>query len=473
MQKTFLEQFRSPVSLAALTLAFGWLSSAALAADNNAVGTWKASFTTPDGQTIESTLKIKQDGDKLSGMVVGRNGNEYPMDEVKLTGDQFSLKLTRERNGEKVTTKVAAKLAGDILKGKLESNYGGENRTADWEAKRVTETATATASSASADATGAWKYAITLEGGNVLDLVLNLKQEGEKVTGKVSVGDLEAPITEGKVAGDAISFKIPVDRDGNKFTSKYSGTLAGDKIKGKISSDFGGEDHNYDWNASREKAVVSSTANSSANATGTWKWVLVTPDGDSIDLSLKLKQEGDKLTGVVIMGDNEKEISEGLIKDNEVTLKVTREQDGKTQVSNFKGKLEGETIKGKIDSDWSGEQRTYAWNASREKAAACAAGSWKWVLVTPDGDSIDLSLKFKQEGDKLSGVVIMGDNETPILDGLIKDNEVTLKVTREQDGKTQVSKFKGILEGDSIKGKIDSDWSGEQRTYDWNAKRSS
>jgi len=66
----------------------------------------------------------------------------------------------------------------------------------------------------------------------------------------------------------------------------------------------------------------------------------------------------------------------------------------------------------------------------------------------------------------------MGDSEVPISDGLVKDNEVTLKVTREQDGNTRVSKFKGTLDGDSIKGKIDSDWSGEMRNYAWNAKRS-
>ena len=69
-------------------------------------------------------------------------------------------------------------------------------------------------------------------------------------------------------------------------------------------------------------------------------------------------------------------------------------------------------------------------------------------------------------------MVILGDNEVPISEGMVKDNEVTLKVTRERDGNTRVSKFKGILEGDSIKGKIDSDWSGEMRNYAWNAKRS-
>jgi hypothetical protein len=339
--------FKKSLTLAILALAFGWLGSSMQAADANVAGTWKASFATPDGQTIESTLKLKQEGDKLSGTVLGRNGNEYRLDEVKLTDDQLTIKATRERNGEKVTMKVVATLNGDNLKGKLESNWGGTDRKVDWEAKRATETAVS--------ATGNWKYTLTLESGDIMNLVLNLNQEGEKVTGKVKVGDFEAPITEGKVVGEAISFAIPVDANGTKFTSTYKGALSGDAIKGRIHSDWNGEDHNYDWNAAREKA----------GATGTWNWVLVTASGDSIDLSLKLKQDGDKLAGVVVLGDNETPIAEGLIKDNQISLKVTREKDGKTQTAKFNGKLEGDTIKGKIDSDWSGENHIYDWNAKR------------------------------------------------------------------------------------------------------------
>ena len=340
--------FKKSLALAVLTLALGGLGSSARGAEANVVGTWKASFTTANGQTRQSTLKIKQEGDKLSGTSTGQNGNETPLTEIKLTGDQLSLNIVRERNGEKNTNQVTATLSGDSLKGKLESNRGGEIRRFDWEAKR--ETAGPTTS-----ATGNWKYSLTLESGDTMKLVLGLNQEGEKVTGKVKVGEFEAPITEGKVVGDAISFKIPVDANDMKFTSTYQGTLSGDAIKGKIHSDWGGEDHNYDWNASREKA----------SATGTWNWVLVTEGGDSIDLSLKLKQDGDKLAGVVVMGDNEAPIADGLIKDNQITLKVTRERDGKTQTSRFQGKLDGDAIKGKINSDWSGENRSYDWNAKR------------------------------------------------------------------------------------------------------------
>src|SRR5207247_3080122 len=117
--------------------------------------------------------------------------------------------------------------------------------------------------------TGNWHYQLNL-GGNDLDLLLSLKQEGDKVTGKVSVADFELPISEGKIAGNAISFTVAVDRDDLKFTSKYKGTVAGDTIKGKIHSDRNGQDREYDWNASREKATAGPS-----NATGLWKWVLL------------------------------------------------------------------------------------------------------------------------------------------------------------------------------------------------------
>ncbi len=355
----FLKQFslKNLVLLAALTFALSSLSSPALAVDNSPAGTWKSSFSTPDGQTIESTFKIKQEGDKLSGVLIGRNGNENPMQEVKLTGDQLFIKLIRERNGETITTKVTATLSGDNLKGKLETNWGGEDRTADWVAKR--EKAATDSASSSVNATGNWKYSITLDSGDVMNLVLNLKQEADKVSGKVSVGDFETPITEGKVSGDTIAFKIPVDTGAQKFMSTYKGTLNGNTIKGKIHSDWGGEDHSYDWNASREKAAGSSSA------TGTWKWVFVTGNGESIDLALKLKQDGDKLTGVVVAHEQEFPILDGLVKENQISLKVTREKDGKNQTTKFQGTLDGDSIKGKIDSDWSGENRTHDWNAKR------------------------------------------------------------------------------------------------------------
>src|SRR4051794_7063645 len=43
------------------------------------------------------TLKLKQDGDKLTGHLVGREGREIKIEEGKAKGGEVSFQITRER----------------------------------------------------------------------------------------------------------------------------------------------------------------------------------------------------------------------------------------------------------------------------------------------------------------------------------------------------------------------------------------
>lgn len=107
-----------------------------------------------------------------------------------------------------------------------------------------------------------------------------------------------------------------------------------------------------------------------ADATGTWKWSQPGRDGgEAREFTLKLKQDGEKLTGVVLgRQGNETEISEGKVKGNELTFTVTREFNGNKFTQNYSGKIEGDTIKGKIDSTGrDGQSRTREWEAKRAK----------------------------------------------------------------------------------------------------------
>lgn len=98
-------------------------------------GTWKWSFTGQNGQTRETTLKLKLEGDKLTGTVSGRN-NDTAIENAKIKGDEISFSVTREFNGNKMTAKYNGKLSGDSIKGKIETEREGETRSRDWEAKR-------------------------------------------------------------------------------------------------------------------------------------------------------------------------------------------------------------------------------------------------------------------------------------------------------------------------------------------------
>jgi hypothetical protein len=103
----------------------------------NPTGTWKWSVTGANGQTRETTLKLKLDGGKLTGAVVGRNGQETAIDDATFKDGQISFKVTRERMGQKFTTKYSGKLSGDTIKGKSEFDRGGQTQSRDWEAKRA------------------------------------------------------------------------------------------------------------------------------------------------------------------------------------------------------------------------------------------------------------------------------------------------------------------------------------------------
>jgi hypothetical protein len=205
-------------------------------------------------------------------------------------------------------------------------------------------------------------------------------------------------------------------------------------------------------------------------ASGTWTWSFTMQNGDAINLSLKLKQDGEKLTGVYSRaGANATEIKDGKLQDDDLSFTVVREFNGNSFTLKYAGKLNGDTIKGKVEFE--GQSNPRDWEAKRETAKADATGLWQWSLTTPDGQNIDLKLRLKQDGEKLTGASIFADNEAPITEGTVKEDQVYVKVLRDRDGRQVTITFHGKLSGDTIKGKWDSDWSGENRTRDWDAKR--
>ncbi len=97
-------------------------------------------------------------------------------------------------------------------------------------------------------------------------------------------------------------------------------------------------------------------------------------------------------------------------------------------------------------------------------------GTWKWT-VNFGGQERELTLKLKLEGDKLTGAIVRGDQETKIEDGKFKDGEISFTVTRERNGQKFVMKYTGMITEDTIKGKTEFERDGQQQSRDWEAKR--
>ncbi len=83
-----------------------------------------------------------------------------------------------------------------------------------------------------ADATGKWTGEIPGGRGNQ-PVTLNLKASGSTLTGTMSVGQQpEAPIEEGKVDGDKITFsRTQQGRDGTPQKQTFTGKVAADSIE--------------------------------------------------------------------------------------------------------------------------------------------------------------------------------------------------------------------------------------------------
>ena len=104
----------------------------------NVDGKWKWNYKTRDGQETEVYLKLKRDGEKLTGAYFARDGKETPIENGKVNGDELTFDVNREVGDQKMLFKYSGKVSGDTITGKIV--FGRDKPLPhEWEAKRVEE----------------------------------------------------------------------------------------------------------------------------------------------------------------------------------------------------------------------------------------------------------------------------------------------------------------------------------------------
>ena len=102
------------------------------------------------------------------------------------------------------------------------------------------------------------------------------------------------------------------------------------------------------------------------NPTGTWKYTTEV-NGQSLEVTIKLKLEGDKLTGTVSVLDTESKIEDSKYQNGEVSFKVNRELNGNKFTIKYQGKIQGDTFKGQRELERDGQTNTREFEAKRFK----------------------------------------------------------------------------------------------------------
>ena len=201
-------------------------------------GNWDVAFNTPNGP-MPGYLKLKKDGDKLTGVVGSQMGEAPAQAEVK--GKDVSIWFTFQGQQGPMEIVMNGTMTGDKLAGSF--SFSGQTG-GDWTATRADAKDTkepkepkepkAPAPAGEVDVTGA--YSVTVELPNMTATPsLTLKQDGEKITGEyVSQTYGKYPVA-GTVKGADLNFTFTMSIEGNNVDVAYAGTVDKDGgMKGSV-----------------------------------------------------------------------------------------------------------------------------------------------------------------------------------------------------------------------------------------------
>ena len=205
-----------------------------MAQGGGVAGTWDVTLNSPQG-TFNLQFNLKQDGEKVSGVVKGQRG-ELPL-EGTVKGKDVTLKWTTKYQDNDLPITLTGALDGSAMKGS--ADYGGFAQ-GDFTAKRAADAAAAPSSPAPAaaagdktDVSGAWAFQVETPAGSGTP-TFTFKQDGEKLSGQYKGTFGEAPLT-GTVKGNKIDFAIKVQAQGQDATINYTGTVEKDgTMKGTV-----------------------------------------------------------------------------------------------------------------------------------------------------------------------------------------------------------------------------------------------
>ncbi len=191
-----------------------------------------------------------------------------------------------------------------------------------------------------------------------IPLTVEIKNDNGKLSGKIDSPQGPAPITSGTFDNGKIVMKF--DAGGSEGT--VTAMLDGDKITGKW--ELGGQGGSLELKRASMVAVAPAAATPAAPAAGdplTGEWdASADAQGTSIPFTLKLKLEGDKVTGSSDSSQGSAPLSKGTWVGNKLTFSLDTPNGSIGMTGMIKdGKLVGEF-------DFAG-QMTGKWEATKKK----------------------------------------------------------------------------------------------------------
>ena len=142
-----------------------------------------------------------------------------------------------------------------------------------------------------------------------------------------------------------MSFAIESSFNDQTFRQDFKGKLENGVLKGQMTSERGTSEITGKKLPSAPGAAAAVTA-SASSIVGTWEFTRETQQGTRTN-TLKIKPD---MTGTYASRNNEFPVTDLKVNGNDVTFKVTMKFNDNEVPMEFKGKLEGKTVKGEFTS---------------------------------------------------------------------------------------------------------------------------
>ncbi|UCC96994.1 MAG: hypothetical protein JSW66_14255 [Phycisphaerales bacterium] len=191
----------------------GEMPAAAVRLGAPLIGKWEL-ITTSDRGTRTRTLTVFGD---LTGRYESFGGSEIPIKELKLEGNQVTFAVEMGFGDRAFVSQFKGTLDGNALKGQMTSQRG----TSEISGKKM---------AAASAVTGTWELTSESSRGT-RTYTLKIKDD---MTGTYTSRDRESPVTDLKVEGNQISFKITRTFNEREVTMEFKGTVTGTSLKGEF-----------------------------------------------------------------------------------------------------------------------------------------------------------------------------------------------------------------------------------------------
>ena len=234
-------RFNRMLAVTALTFAIVAPAAAqvpAPAAPNvDPTGTWSMMFQAPQGP-VAAQMIIKKDGDRFIGTIASEMGQAELEAAVKEKAITVGFAMSGSSGNFNVV--LNGTIDGDSIKGTFDAGGTSGDFTGTRDSKDSKDSKEASkepakdaAAAANVDMTGTWNLQVATDTISASP-TLNIKQDGEKLTGQYISAQYGAFPLTGSIKGDKFELNIAMSIEGNSLSVYYGGTIDKDNVKGTV-----------------------------------------------------------------------------------------------------------------------------------------------------------------------------------------------------------------------------------------------